>query len=91
MFCHVIIYCSYHVIIYCSHPTGSPKKVSYDHIYQRLLELDGVKSVHSLKIWSLTSNEINASVHLAVGKTSLYACCEKSCVSELFTSIAYLL
>lgn len=47
---------------------GSPKKVPYDFIHMKLSELEGVKSVHSLKIWSLTSNEVNASVHLAVGE-----------------------
>ena len=62
---------------------GSPKKVPYDYLHMRLSELEGVKSVHSLKIWSLTSNEVNASVHLAVGKC---CCCEtfgKSCWKKM--------
>ena len=51
---------------------GSPKKIHYDNIHSELLSLEGVKAVHSLKIWTLTSNEVNASVHLAVGECCFY-------------------
>ncbi|XP_067933531.1 proton-coupled zinc antiporter SLC30A8-like isoform X1 [Watersipora subatra] len=45
---------------------AAPKQINYSNIYERLMRLGGVKSVHSLKIWSLTPNSVSASVHLAV-------------------------
>ena len=51
-----------------SSTAGRPKGISYDNLYEKLSQLESVMSVHSLKVWSITSNEANACVHLAVGK-----------------------
>ena len=47
--------------------SGRPHSVDFDRLSAELSALTGVRSVHSLKVWALTSNELCASVHLAVG------------------------
>ncbi|XP_042529121.1 zinc transporter 8 [Dipodomys spectabilis] len=44
---------------------GVPKSMSYNGVKELLLAVDGVVSVHSLHIWSLTTNQVILSAHVA--------------------------
>uniref|UniRef100_F1S270 Proton-coupled zinc antiporter SLC30A8 n=1 Tax=Sus scrofa TaxID=9823 RepID=F1S270_PIG len=44
---------------------GVPKNLSYDGVKELILAVDGVVSVHSLHIWSLTMNQVILSAHVA--------------------------
>ncbi|XP_004679683.1 PREDICTED: zinc transporter 8 [Condylura cristata] len=44
---------------------GVPKNLNYSGVKELILAVDGVLSVHSLHIWSLTMNQIILSVHVA--------------------------
>lgn len=44
---------------------GVPKNLDYSSVKELILAVDGVVSVHSLHIWSLTMNQVILSVHVA--------------------------
>ncbi|XP_054446054.1 proton-coupled zinc antiporter SLC30A8 [Pteronotus mesoamericanus] len=44
---------------------GVPKNLSYNAVKELILAVDGVVSVHSLHIWSLTMNQVILSAHVA--------------------------
>ncbi|XP_020043209.1 proton-coupled zinc antiporter SLC30A8 [Castor canadensis] len=44
---------------------GVPKGLSYNGVKELILAVDGVVSVHSLHIWSLTMNQVILSAHVA--------------------------
>ncbi|KAM5137468.1 proton-coupled zinc antiporter SLC30A8 [Callospermophilus lateralis] len=44
---------------------GVPKGLNYNVVKELILAVDGVVSVHSLHIWSLTTNQVILSVHVA--------------------------
>ncbi|XP_016063208.1 PREDICTED: zinc transporter 8 [Miniopterus natalensis] len=44
---------------------GVPKNLSYNAVKELILAVDGVVSVHSLHIWSLTTNQVILSAHVA--------------------------
>ncbi|XP_077019358.1 proton-coupled zinc antiporter SLC30A8 [Tamandua tetradactyla] len=44
---------------------GVPKGLSYKAVRELILGVDGVSSVHSLHIWSLTMNQVILSAHVA--------------------------
>uniref|UniRef100_A0A8C2SCI2 Proton-coupled zinc antiporter SLC30A8 n=1 Tax=Capra hircus TaxID=9925 RepID=A0A8C2SCI2_CAPHI len=44
---------------------GVPKHLSYNGVKELILAVDGVLSVHSLHVWSLTMNQVILSVHVA--------------------------
>ncbi|XP_064644354.1 proton-coupled zinc antiporter SLC30A2-like [Lineus longissimus] len=43
-----------------------PKNIDYEEVKTSLSNIDGVKLVHSLHVWSLTLDKVAADVHLAV-------------------------
>ncbi|XP_041481865.1 zinc transporter 2-like isoform X2 [Lytechinus variegatus] len=47
---------------------GKPRSVDYDDAKRRLVEIDGVEDVHSLRIWSLTSDVHLVCVHLVLAR-----------------------
>lgn len=47
---------------------GAPRTVNFTDVTQSLLEVEGVKEVHDLRMWSLSMNKIAIAVHLAVEK-----------------------
>eukprot|EP00057_Strongylocentrotus_purpuratus_P032447 XP_787679.3 PREDICTED: zinc transporter 2 [Strongylocentrotus purpuratus] len=47
---------------------GKPTGVDYDEAKRRLVEIDGVEGVHSLRIWSLTSDVPLVCVHLILAR-----------------------
>lgn len=47
--------------------SAAPRHVDYDEIMRGLKSLEGVRSVHSLNIWSLTLNQIAVAAHLVTG------------------------
>ncbi|VDP27909.1 unnamed protein product [Soboliphyme baturini] len=51
---------------------ATPLDVSYDIIKQELFSIAGVKSVHSLHLWSLTLDKTALAVHLAIGNPCLF-------------------
>jgi Co/Zn/Cd efflux system component len=59
----------------CCGITGVPRDLNYHAVKFDLATIPGVKSVHSLNIWSLTLDKVIISVHLAVGKSSSTAAC----------------
>ncbi|KAM7074992.1 proton-coupled zinc antiporter SLC30A8 [Molossus nigricans] len=44
---------------------GVPKNLTYNDVRELILAVDGVVSVHSLHIWSLTMNKVILSAHVA--------------------------
>lgn len=48
---------------------GVPHGVDFDSVNDVLLAVGGVKSTHSLHMWSLTTSETHLSVHAVIGKT----------------------
>ncbi|XP_008570229.1 PREDICTED: zinc transporter 8 isoform X1 [Galeopterus variegatus] len=44
---------------------GVPKSLDYNGVKELILTVDGVESVHSLHIWSLTMNQVILSAHVA--------------------------
>ncbi|XP_011912792.1 PREDICTED: zinc transporter 8 isoform X1 [Cercocebus atys] len=44
---------------------GVPKSLNYNGVKELILAVDGVVSVHSLHIWSLTMNQVILSAHVA--------------------------
>lgn len=48
---------------------GVPHGVDFDSVNDALLAVGGVKSTHSLRMWSLTTSETHLSVHAVIGKT----------------------
>lgn len=45
---------------------GTPLNISYSKVRQALCSINGVKDVHSLRLWSLTINRVVLSAHLAI-------------------------
>ena len=48
-------------------PAGTPNDVDVEEVERTLLQVPGVRSVHSLNVWALTTDKNVLSVHLAVG------------------------
>jgi Co/Zn/Cd efflux system component len=46
---------------------GVPSNINYTKVVDDLLQLPGVRNVHSLHIWSLSLQQTALSVHLAIG------------------------
>ncbi|XP_008060675.1 zinc transporter 8 [Carlito syrichta] len=44
---------------------GVPKGLQYPRVKELIMAIDGVESVHSLHIWSLTTNQVILSAHVA--------------------------
>ena len=42
--------------------------MDFNDVKQTLLEVEGVREVHNLRIWSLTVNKCALAVHLALGE-----------------------
>lgn len=63
-FCTIEITCIYQI---CYFLAGAPRTVNFIDVTQSLLEVEGVKEVHDLRMWSLSMNKIAIAVHLAVG------------------------
>ncbi|XP_055967578.1 proton-coupled zinc antiporter SLC30A8 [Sorex fumeus] len=49
---------------------GVPKNLSYNEVKKLILAVDGVVSLHSLHIWSLTENQMIISAHVVAGASS---------------------
>jgi cobalt-zinc-cadmium efflux system protein len=45
---------------------GTPKDINFDEVVEEILSISGVKNVHDLHIWSLTSNRNAMSAHIVV-------------------------
>lgn len=52
---------------------GVPHGVDFDSVNDVLLAVAGVKSTHSLRMWSLTTSEMYLSVHVVIGKTCAHS------------------
>ncbi|KAK1331997.1 hypothetical protein QTO34_007674 [Cnephaeus nilssonii] len=48
---------------------GVPKNLNYNAVKELILAVDGVVSVHSLHIWSLTTNQVILSAHVAAASS----------------------
>ncbi|VDK88080.1 unnamed protein product [Litomosoides sigmodontis] len=48
---------------------ASPKHINVDEVYNELCAIEGVRDVHSLRVWSLTIDKIAISVHLDTERT----------------------
>lgn len=46
---------------------GTPPSLNYMEIKQLFLEIDGIRRVHNLRVWNLSSNKVALSAHLAIG------------------------
>ncbi|KAK7502864.1 hypothetical protein BaRGS_00005813, partial [Batillaria attramentaria] len=47
---------------------GAPRNINFEDVRDTILNLEGVKDLHDLRLWSLTLNKTALSVHLAVDK-----------------------
>ncbi|XP_030045754.1 proton-coupled zinc antiporter SLC30A8 [Microcaecilia unicolor] len=43
---------------------GTPQGINYNVVKQKILEVNGVRSVHSLHLWALTMNQVILSAHV---------------------------
>ncbi|VDM47414.1 unnamed protein product [Toxocara canis] len=50
---------------------GTPSHVDYGELQSDLMRVDGVRTVHSLNVWSLNMDKTALAVHLAIGKYCL--------------------
>ena len=65
--------------------TGTPRNINFEEVRDTMLEMDGVKDLHDLHLWSLTMSKTAMSVHLAVGEC-LY-CLECGVWSVILSSL----
>lgn len=49
---------------------GTPRSLNYTDIKQLFLNIDGIRRVHNLRVWNLSSNKIALSAHLAIGTST---------------------
>jgi cobalt-zinc-cadmium efflux system protein len=49
---------------------GVPDNVDFDQVYDTILKIKGVKSLHGLHIWSIDSNEVFLSCHICAKTTN---------------------
>jgi cobalt-zinc-cadmium efflux system protein len=49
---------------------GVPDNVDFDKVYETILMIKGVKSLHGLHIWSIDSNEVFLSCHICMKATN---------------------
>jgi cobalt-zinc-cadmium efflux system protein len=45
---------------------GTPKDIDADEVYRAILAVDGVRTVHGLHIWSVSSTEVFLSCHICI-------------------------
>lgn len=45
---------------------GTPRNINFEEVRDSILDIDGVKDLHDLRVWSLTMDKTALSVHLAV-------------------------
>lgn len=50
--------------------SGSPKGIEFNSVKEVLLSIQKVKSIHCLRLWSLSVSQALVSVHLAIGKAT---------------------
>ena len=50
---------------------GTPKHINYEEVKEDLSSVPGVRTAHSLHIWSLTMNRTALAAHLVLGKVCL--------------------
>lgn len=64
----LVLYSTYHLLMEAVQGllAGVPPGYSLQTIGQAMAEVDGVKSVHDLHIWSLTSNKVALSAHVVI-------------------------
>lgn len=74
--------------------SGVPKNLNYNSMKELMLAVEGVVSVHSLHVWSLTMNQAIVSVHVAAGQwvlsmpwTKFSPCSVKSVIAFLFIEL----
>lgn len=46
---------------------GMPQGIDFNEVKRNLCEIEGVRELHNMRIWSLTMNKTAVSVHLALG------------------------
>ena len=46
---------------------GAPKGIDFNEVMTTLLNINGVKLVHNLRIWALSLDKIAMSAHVAIG------------------------
>lgn len=47
---------------------GTPRNLNFEEVRDFILNVEGVKDLHDLRLWSLTMNKTALSVHLAIDK-----------------------
>ena len=47
---------------------ATPRDLNFNDVKDALQAVDGVKEVHNLRLWSLTTNKTALSAHLAIGE-----------------------
>ena len=46
---------------------AAPRDISFSELRECLCSLDGVRELHDMRLWSLTTTKAALSVHLAIG------------------------
>ena len=47
-----------------------PSGIQFSEVEATFLSVEGIQSAHSIRIWSLTTEKVAMSAHLAVGKAT---------------------
>ena len=47
---------------------ATPRGLNFNEVKSSLMDIPGVREIHNLHMWSLTTNKTAVSVHLAIGK-----------------------
>ena len=55
-------------IIYIIFFLGIPRDYDFSVVQDTFLAVEGIQSVHNLRIWGLTTDKVALSAHLAIGK-----------------------
>ena len=50
---------------------AAPRDISFSELRECLCSLDGVRELHDMRLWSLTTTKAALSVHLAIGWSCL--------------------
>ena len=51
---------------------GIPRDYDFSVVQDTFLAVEGIQSVHNLRIWGLTTDKVALSAHLAIGKKIIF-------------------
>ena len=58
-----------HVAHFPFFPLALPQGVDFNVVKETFLSVDGIRAIHNIRIWGLTTEKFALSAHLAIGET----------------------